>query len=140
MGRVVCAVPGRITTPQSSGPNVLLQQGAHLVTGAQDVLDALYGAGSRTLIGQGRPEPDPELRPWLDAVAAGHDTAEALARAGLAPERTLEVLSELELSGHVRRVAGGRFAVVPCARLTNLVNVNQPRLNELHVNLRVRSA
>ncbi len=111
--RPIGAVPGRITSPQAVGPHGLLKDGAHLVTSAQDVLDALYGAGARSIATHDRPDLDPELRRWLRAIADGHDTPAALARHGLPPERSLQVLSALELSGHVRREAGGRFAVMP---------------------------
>jgi len=40
-GREVFAVPGRISDPTSRAPNRLLQQGARLVAGADDVLDEL---------------------------------------------------------------------------------------------------
>jgi DNA processing protein len=113
LGRPLGAVPGRVTSPQAAGPNGLLKAGAQPITGAQDVLDVLYGAGVRRVSSDRRPEPDPELGRWLRAIADGHDTPAALARRGLPPERSLQVLSELELSGHIRREAGGRFVVMP---------------------------
>ena len=54
-----------------------------------------------------------ELRSLLAAIAEGHATAAALARAGFAPDQGLAALAELELAGFVRRGAGGRFTVVP---------------------------
>jgi DNA processing protein len=113
LSRAVGAVPGRVTSPQAAGPHLLLQDGAHLITGAQDVLDVLYGPGVRNAGRTRYPALEPELRRWLTAIADGHDTPAALARLGLAPERALQVLSALELSGHIRRGAGGRFAVMP---------------------------
>jgi DNA processing protein len=111
--RPVGAVPGRITTRQAHGPHRLLSAGAHVITGAQDVLDVIYGADAPTAPADRRAEVEPELRRWLAAIADGHDTPAALARVGLAPEDGLQVLSALELTGHIRREAGGRFAVVP---------------------------
>lgn len=113
LGRPVGAVPGRVTTKQAAGPHRLLANGAHLLTGPQDVLDLLYGSGVRQAPREARPKLEPELNRWLTAIADGHDTPDALARAGLAPEESLQVLSTLELSGHIRRGPGGRFAVVP---------------------------
>ena len=52
-------------------------------------------------------------RRLLDAIAEGHDTAAALVRAGLSPERGLAALASLELAGYVRRAPGGRYAVIP---------------------------
>jgi DNA processing protein len=109
----VGAVPGRVTTPQAAGPNALLAGGASVVRGPQDVLDHLFGAGVRAAGREPRNEARAELRPLLAAIAEGHATAAALARAGLSPEEGLAALAELELAGFVRRGAGGRFTVVP---------------------------
>jgi DNA processing protein len=112
LGRPVGAVPGRVTTPQAAGSNGLLAAGAYLVRGPQDVLDHLFGAGVRRAADP-RGQPPAELRPLLVAVAEGHDTVAALARAGFDPERGLTGLAALELTGHVRRGLGGRFTVAP---------------------------
>lgn len=110
LGREVGAVPGRVTSSLASGPNELLQAGAHVVRDAGDVLDLLFGAG-------GRPERPPgaavpgHLRSAYVAVGDGHDSADALARAGFALADALAALSELELLGHLRRAPGGRFVV-----------------------------
>jgi DNA processing protein len=113
LGRPVGAVPGRVTTPQAAGPHELLAAGACLVRGAQDVLDHLFGAGVRSAGGADRCRPSPELSPLLAAIAEGHDTAGALARAGFEPEQGLAALAALELGGYVRRGPGGRFSVAP---------------------------
>jgi len=112
--RPVGAVPGRVTTPQAAGSNALLARGdASMVRGPQDVLDHLFGAGERLAPEPGR-EPPSELRPLLNAIAEGYETAAgALARAGFEPDKGLAALAALELDGFVRRVAGGRFHVVP---------------------------
>jgi DNA processing protein len=111
LGRPVGAVPGRVTTPQAAGPNALLASGACFVRNTQDVLDHLFGAGVRRAGAEPRGQAPAELRPLLAAVAAGHDTLAALARAGIDPERGLTGLAALELGGYVRRGAGGRFTV-----------------------------
>jgi DNA processing protein len=113
LGRPVGAVPGRITSPQAVGPNDLLADGARVVRGAQDVLDVLYGIGVRSAAHERRPEPDADARDVLEAVIDGRDTPDALAAADIAPGRALAALAWLELSGYVRREAGGRFAVIP---------------------------
>ena len=112
IGRPVGAVPGRVTTPQAAGPNGLLAAGAAVVRDPQDVLDQLFGAGERTIRAP-RPQPPAELAPLLAAIAEGHETAAALARAGFAPDQGLAALAALELEGFVRRGAGGRFRVAP---------------------------
>jgi DNA processing protein len=113
LGRAVGAVPGQVTARQATGPNELLARGATVVRGPQDVLDALFGAGVRRAVAQERPELDGELARLLDAIAGGHDTAAALVRAGLSPERGLAALASLELAGYVRRQPGGRYAAIP---------------------------
>lgn len=113
LGRPLGAVPGRITARQAAGPHRLLADGAHLIADAQAVLDVVYGSGARAAATDVRAPLEPELRRWLDAIADGHDTPAALARVGLPPEEGLQVLSALELTGHIRREAGGRFAVMP---------------------------
>jgi DNA processing protein len=113
LGRTVGGVPGRVTTLQAEGTNGLLADGARIVRGPQDVLDALYGAGARTAVTDHRPELTDETREVFGAVVAGSDTAEALAAAEIAPGRALAALAWLELSGYVRRQPGGRFAVIP---------------------------
>ena len=113
LGVPVGAVPGRVTASQAVGPHGLLREGAHLVRDAQDVLDALYGANAPKMSSDSRARLEPDLRAWLDAIASGHDTPDALARMGLPPEGCLQVLSRLELEGYIRREAGGRFAVLP---------------------------
>ncbi len=110
LGRPVGAVPGRVTASQAAGSNALLAAGACLVRGPQDVLDHLFGAGVRRAADP-RGQPPAELRALLTAVAEGHDTLAALARAGVDPDVGLRGLAALELGGYVRRTAGGRFTV-----------------------------
>jgi hypothetical protein len=77
----------------------------------------VFGAGVRTAGPSrglnGRRDARAELRPLLDAIAAGHETTAALARAGFSPDQGLAALAALELGGFIRRGVGGRFSVVP---------------------------
>jgi DNA processing protein len=113
LGRRVGAVPGQITRPQAAGANALLANGAIVVRGPQDVLDALFGVGVRAAIDDDRPELSEELALLLAALAEGHGTATALIRAGYEPEEGLAALASLELAGYLRREAGGRYGVIP---------------------------
>jgi DNA processing protein len=113
LGRTVGAVPGRITSPQSAGPNGLLALGATVVRDAQDALDAVFGAGVRRVGATPRAELEPEQLQLLEAVAGGWDTMDALARGGIEPERALSALAALELDGYIVREPGGRFGVQP---------------------------
>ncbi len=114
LDRPVGAVPGRVTSELAAGPNGLIRSGeAFLLERAQDVLDELYGRGVVSAAERSRPSLRDELARLLEAVAAGHDTLSALARQDFAADRLLAALSELELSGYVRRGPGGRFEVLP---------------------------
>lgn len=111
LGRVLGAVPGRVSTPGAAGPHQLIAAGAHLIASPQDALDAMFGAGQRRA-GERQREPlTAELQAVLDMIARGGDSAAALERAGLDPEQGLAALAALELAGYVVRQAGGRFAV-----------------------------
>jgi DNA processing protein len=112
LGRPVGAVPGRVTASLAAGPNELLAGGATVVRGPQDVLDELFGAGVRRAQSDDRAALPDELRALLKAIGDGRDTAAALTTGGIAPEDALRGLAVLELDGYVRRLAGGRFAVV----------------------------
>ena len=116
IGREVGAVPGRVTSAQAVGPHALLAEGATLVRDAQDVLDKLYGVGSRTarLGGQDRRGSlSPEQASLLAALGDGDSASAGLRRAGIPAERGLAVLSELELAGRIARGAGGSVIVIP---------------------------
>jgi DNA processing protein len=129
-GRVVAAIPGRVTSPLSRGAHALLMDGASLVRGPGDVLDLLYRCGGTAVV---RPSslsmsvrtPLPadvsasgedsrhglrrELRMTLERVGAGCDTPDKLTRAGVDPAEALLALSELELMGLLARGDGGRY-------------------------------
>jgi DNA processing protein len=80
LGRDLGAVPGPVNSGASAGPNELLAGGACVVRDAQDVLDAMLGAGVRPLDRTGPPL-DPELALVLAAVEAGATDADAVATA-----------------------------------------------------------
>jgi DNA processing protein len=111
MGKDVWAVPGPITHPNSEGPNALIRDGATPIAGPDDVALAL-GAKPR----QARlPMPSAASsmeRAALEAVAAGHDTADALAKALGRPIGAVSgLLTSLELSGAIHTVGGGRYTL-----------------------------
>ncbi|MDX6664762.1 MAG: processing protein [Solirubrobacteraceae bacterium] len=110
LGRVVAAVPGAVTNPMASGTNGLLRDGADLVRGAQDVLDALLGAGTATVAAG--PDPAalaPPLRALLDRLGPRPATSAALLSLGDAADAVMAGLAELELLGYARRVPGGAY-------------------------------
>ena len=111
LGDPVGAVPGPAGATLSAGPHQLLRDGACLVTGGQDALDALYGVGRATIEpSDRRGDLDPGHSALLDALADGEEQMAAFARAGLDADGGLGALAALELAGYVRRTAGGRYA------------------------------
>jgi DNA processing protein len=129
LGRDLGAVPGPVTSRASAGPNELLAGGACVIRHAQDILDAMLGAGARSLRRTGPPL-DPELAVVLAAVEAGATNADAVAAAigsaaqavsgdldpadatllAAAPaQRASVALARLELLGYVAPTAIGTF-------------------------------
>jgi DNA processing protein len=111
LGRQVGAVPGQVSSPLSAGPHALIRGGAELITGAQDVLDLLYGPGERSVVDGRRAQLAPADAALLDALDEGHEGPAAFVRAGLGPVQGLEAIATLELAGLVRRSPGGRLTV-----------------------------
>ncbi|HEY4278069.1 MAG TPA: DNA-processing protein DprA [Conexibacter sp.] len=113
LGRDVGAIPGLVTAPLAAGTNGLIADGARLVRGPEDVIDALFGADGPTLAPVGERETLPrDLSELLDRVGSGEDTVAALAGDGSGIDAVLAGLAQLELRGCVRRTAGGRYARV----------------------------
>ena len=111
LGRDVGAVPGAVTSPLARGPNALLADGAHVIRGPEDALDLACGVGGWERRGAGAAAIPERLRSLHQAVAAGLDTPDRLADAGVAVPVALAGLAELELLGHLRRVPGGGYVV-----------------------------
>jgi DNA processing protein len=101
LGRDLGAVPGPVTSRASAGPNNLLAGGACVVRDAQDVLDAMLGAGA-TQLDRGGPALDPSLAEALSAVEAGESSCDGVAAAlGLSGAEAAAALARLELLGYV---------------------------------------
>jgi DNA processing protein len=110
-GREVFAVPGEITSSLSAGSNGLLRLGAHVVTAAQDVMDAL-GVGPPTAASE--PELDSRTRRVLDVLADAPATADELVGAlGLPAADVAPALTTLELAGLIMEAEGLYRAVMP---------------------------
>jgi DNA processing protein len=110
LGRDLGAVPGPITSRASAGPNNLLAGGACLVRDAQDVLDAMLGAGAKRVERTG-PTLDTGLTSVLAAVESGEDSCDAVAATlGLSGPEAAAALSRLELLGYVTCSAMGLYS------------------------------
>lgn len=111
LGSRLGAVPGSVLVAQSEGPHRLLRAGAALIRDPQDILDAVFGAGTRTVLDPVLNGLRDEQRELLEAIRSGTDTLAALVARGGAGAEALTLLAELELAGCVRRAAGGRYVV-----------------------------
>ena len=115
LGRTVAAVPGRVNCALADGVNGLIRDGAMLVRGVADVLEALaeLTGGHYEIAPRVVPTLEPGLRRLLSEIGAGHSTLPMLADRGIAARDVLAGLGELEARGLVRRGFGGRYERVP---------------------------
>lgn len=128
LGREVLATPGRVTAPESRGANRLIQDGAALALGWEDVVAALPERwkvcvdtrerieapgprGAAAASGEGRPSA--ATRRVLSLL--GEDPLEidhVIERSGLGAGPVSAALLDLELEGRVRQIEGKRFVRV----------------------------
>ncbi|WP_212524565.1 DNA-processing protein DprA [Actibacterium sp. MT2.3-13A] len=123
-GREVLAVPGHPFDARASGCNILIRDGAILVRGPEDVIEALGGSPCPL---PARPAPArgaAQVRAPAPAIADLQ--AEILSRLGPSPlaedqlirdlaapaQAVTPALMELELAGRIRRQAGGLLSLV----------------------------
>jgi DNA processing protein len=118
-GREVFAVPGSPLDPRSAGTNNLLKQGACLVTGARDIIEALAPILGRppqppsielAASDEDRtPEPLPDIGQSERALIVGAlgpspvDIDEVIRSTGVATRKVHIVLLELDLAGRLQR-------------------------------------
>lgn len=133
-GKDVFAIPGSILSDFSRGCHALIKQGAQLVESPQEVLDC-YGAvdglartsGTATAAPEGSSKATPVVKASglasaLPEAASGHHRVildalgtdpisldELMARLGMDTSNLQAALLELELDGHIARLAGGVF-------------------------------
>lgn len=101
LGRDLGAVPGPVGSRLSAAPHALLAGGACLVRDAQDVLDAMLGAGARRIERSG-PRLDRAQRAVLEALELGAGTCDAVAAdLQLAGGEAAATLADLESFGYV---------------------------------------
>ncbi|WP_457419229.1 DNA-processing protein DprA [Roseateles sp. P5_E7] len=109
-GREVFAIPGSIHSPQARGCHALIRQGAKLVESAEDVLEELPPLGIPAAAAPEAIETPHEQQALLDAMGFDPVSLDALmARSGWPAAELSGLLLELELDGHVARLAGQLF-------------------------------
>jgi len=107
LGRVVCAVPGPVTSATSVGCHALLRGDAHLVTRTEDVIELIGHAGELAPDEQRPSSPldglaDTDKRVYDALPARGARTVDEIAvAAGLPATQVLGPLTVLELGGLV---------------------------------------
>jgi DNA processing protein len=109
LGREVGAVPGRVTARMAAGSNRLLHDGAPVVRGPEDVLDMLFGVGSRPSTPRASERLDEQLRAILDAVEGGETLDTMSQSACLSAADVRAALGRLELLGLVVREGVGTY-------------------------------
>jgi DNA processing protein len=125
LGREVMAVPGPLTSPQSVGANRLIQDGAALIQGWEDIVGQLPlrwrdRVHALPHSGEGRGEPLPENNMEADLLLriigdepAGIDAI--IGRSGMAAGHVSALLVTLEVEGRIRQLDGKRFVQVRLA-------------------------
>jgi DNA processing protein len=115
-GRAVLAVPGNVLGGRNCGAHALLRDGAKLVECADDILEEIpagirdWGLGI-SATAESKPSKLASQDPVLRRMTEGetYDLDELSHVSGVDRVRLLPRLLELEISGAVRRVEGGRF-------------------------------
>jgi DNA processing protein len=109
-GREIGAVPGPVNSWLSDGTNALIRDGAHLIRGAQDVLDLMLGTGATSARSSG-PELDELLGRVLAEVEGGRRNADEVALGiGAGAGEVAAALARLELLGYLESDFSGAYS------------------------------
>ena len=109
-GREVFAIPGSIHSPQSRGCHKLIKQGAKLVETAQDVLEELNWQTTLVAASPTNDKADGVPHALLSLMGFDPCSLDELAERSDLPADSLSViLLDLELSGRVASLPGGRY-------------------------------
>jgi len=115
-GREVFAVPGRVDSAKSQGPHRLLQQGAKLVHGVEDIVEELHLSGMMNQSApveknggenDGMSDDEHHLLSCLDVYPLNID--ELVRSSGYDSASLADLLLRLELRGLVRQLPGQQY-------------------------------
>lgn len=110
-GKEVFVVPGNITSPQSTGCNALLKQGATPVTEADDILQVIAPdlVTHQTQLALGTTEAEVAI---LEQLAKGvRDGDEIQRTTGIDPIEMSSSLTMLELNGAIKSLGANQWTV-----------------------------
>lgn len=118
-GRSVFAVPGRIDSYASHGPNMLIKDGAYVVTQLRDVLEHFEmlfppaSEGGRERQGTGHPGLNAAEQKVVALLAAGEMGVDRLIReSGVAPAAMASLLIGMELKKVIKMLPGRSVALL----------------------------
>ena len=127
--RLVFAVPGSPSDPRAAGTNSLIKQGAHLVTGPEDVIAVLESQSIQTPLLQDQNTDDPwDIWQTMkhvrteDMDAARHDVLAMLDTTPIGVDQLIRALGlpsplvhclllELQLAGRLQRYPGNKVCL-----------------------------
>jgi len=121
-GREVMAAPGSPLDPRAGGCNRLIREGATLVRGIEDVLEALSSLSAHPRLAEplfewaeAQGDADDQLRRDIHDLlgVVPIDIDELIRMADAPPGLVSHVLLELDLAGRLRREPGGKVALLP---------------------------
>ena len=107
----VFAVPGNITSPMSVGPNRLIQQGAHPVLSANDVLEIIAPERKevQTMLALGQNALEAQL---LELLRSGIRDGDLLQqRSTMTAQEFSQTLTMLEIQGIIKALGANRWVV-----------------------------
>lgn len=121
--RDVFAVPGSPLDPRAEGGNLLIQQGARLVTSAADIIEVVSSADPARhalfepewqpdeAAKQNEPAPDDRSRLLQALSTTPVDVDELIAQTGIAPQAMQILLLELDIGGQIEWSSGQLVAL-----------------------------
>lgn len=124
-GREVFGVPGNVTQAVSYAPNLLIKQGAKLVTNSEDVIEELPTPVRAALVQAERPEAEQRNLLAFEALGVSEKKLyellsieqtshidELVENSGLNSSEVLATLFDLEMKGVIRQLPGKQFSKV----------------------------
>ena len=114
-GREVFAVPGNVTSQASTGTNLLIKDGAKLVTCVEDIVSEFPDLAAITKPQQQRETAlSPEERRVYDLIGLEPlHIDDIISRVGISPTRAAQILLTLQMQGLVEQIEGRRYIRSP---------------------------